>query len=119
MKTDQGVFRDLWGWLATHPESNKWDWPGFQDADMYYRYKEHNSCPACNTAEERRIKARVISPLCVSCPLRKSAAAAAYGGIVNVDHTTCLSGLYDMYMAGTLREREKFAAIIRDLEWEE
>jgi len=125
MLTDKEVFKDLWTWLAAHPDSFKKGWPGWDVFNFHAIYVDYELCPACRTGELRSIAAATGSTFrfnkCNYCPLMKSASESKY----YEPSVFCLGGLFvrwlshDRVTPEDLEQRKLIAEAIRDLTWED
>lgn len=58
MKFNHTAHKEMWNWLSENPESDKYDWPGWEWNGGTHK-REHNYCFACGACEG----------FCRECPL--------------------------------------------------
>lgn len=96
-KTYEENHRELWNWLADHPDKTKGDWFNKQDVEK----RPYCSCFACDYAK------KVIGGSCEKCPLCDNGTGGSH----------CLNGLYHKFKEATGFERAKYAHEIANLPW--
>lgn len=98
--------RELWGWLAAHPDKDKEDWPGWKSRGGKYD-NAICDCFACEAdIEYKRTYTTPDSGVpCEYCPLCQ-----------RYSNKGCLDGLYeDWALADSLEEKSEMALLIRNL----
>ena len=68
MKFNLTAHREMWLWLAKHPDKNKWDWPGWKyNGGTYEMDVAFRDCFACEYAGKKPDKP--YEQECCRCPL--------------------------------------------------